>query len=461
MNKGSRIPVIVLAVVLLGGAFGGGMYVQAERAPVLAANPVETSADFQTFWKAWQIINEKYVPNGASSTPDAVTDQEKVWGAIGGLTKSLGDPYTVFFKPEQEKAFQSQVSGQFDGVGMEIGIKDNTITVVAPMKGTPAYKAGIKAGDKIIKIDGKTTEELAVDQAVQLIRGKKGTQVTLSVFRANEGILPDFVLTRDTIEIPAGEDKQVSVPVTPKKNTGTATTGGGSTGGTTATTGGSSTSGTATTGTGSGSTATAQPAGPSQKETVFSIRLFSFSATSVDTFKDKIQKFVDSGSDKLILDLRGNPGGYLDAAVQIASFFLPKDTVIVTENHGKDEKEIVYKSEGYNVFPHPIKMMVLVDGGSASASEILAGALSENGVAKLVGEKTFGKGSVQQLIPLTDTTAIKVTVARWYTPKGRNLSNGGITPDYVVTPTKEDFAAGRDVQFDKALQLLVNPTTTK
>ena len=186
---------------------------------------------------------------------------------------------------------------------------------------------------------------------------------------------------------------------------------------------------------------------------VYVIRLYNFGATSPNQFKEALAKFTKLGSNKLVLDLRGNPGGYLEAAVDMASWFLPADTPVVLES-GRETGEKAYRSKGYNIFSKNLKMVILVDKGSASASEILAGALSEYGVATLVGEKTFGKGSVQELVRLGKDSSLKVTIARWYTPKGRSISENGLLPDVLVPITKEEAEKGIDSQFAKAIEIL-------
>ena len=190
------------------------------------------------------------------------------------------------------------------------------------------------------------------------------------------------------------------------------------------------------------------------KNDVFIIRLYNFSANSPSLFRESLREFAVSGKDKLILDLRGNPGGYLEAAVDMASWFLPAGKVIVREDFGKKAEPVVYRSKGYDVFNESLKMVILVNAGTASASEILAGALSEHGKAKLVGEKTFGKGSVQELVKVTSDSSLKITVARWLTPNGVSISKNGLKPDIEVPITKEDLENKRDVQIDKAIQLL-------
>ena len=423
----SKISAVIVGLVVVAGVFAGGVYVgyqnqsQVDRVLALSnkESPVNDAVDFSPFWLAWNTINDKFVPvSVSSSTPSNVSDQEKVYGAIQGLVKSLGDPYTVYFPPAEEKIFESEVDNKFDGVGMEIGIKDNLITVVAPLKGTPADRAGVKAGDKILKIDGTPTDGMATDKAVQLIRGKKGTTVLITFFRDGDGQL-EKTLTRDTITMPT-----IDLKLDPS---GKAVLKAGETG--------------------SG----LRPDG------VFVIRLYNFGATSAEMFQKALQAFADSGSHKLIIDLRGNPGGYLDAAVSCASWFLPKDAVVVRETSAGKNPEVDHFSLGYDVFKgdKQLKVMILVDRGSASAAEIMAGALQEHGVAKLVGETTFGKGSVQELIHLTDDTSIKMTIARWLTPNGKSISNGGLKPDYEVIATKDNTANGKDPQLDKAVSLLL------
>jgi carboxyl-terminal processing protease len=366
------------------------------------------TVDFSAFWKAWTIINAKY----AGTT---TTDQNRVWGAIEGMTASLGDPYTVFFPPKENEIFQSEIAGNFQGVGMEVGNKDGKLVVVAPIKDSPAEKAGVKAGDVILMIDGNESVTLSADKAVQLIRGKAGTKVSLTLVREGVKSPIEVTITRATIDLP-----------TVKTTTQDEITGVGDTGG----------------GTGL------------RKDGIFVISLYSFSANSANLFRGALREFVESDSHKLILDLRGNPGGYLEAAVDMASWFLPSGAVVVREEFGQEKEERLYRSKGYNIFGDKLKMVILVDGGSASASEILAGALSENGVAKLVGTKTFGKGSVQELVNITSDTALKVTIAKWLTPHGKSISEQGITPDYVVPVTEADVKNKKDRQMEKAVELL-------
>jgi carboxyl-terminal processing protease len=352
----------------------------------------DAPADFGQFWAAWNVINEKYVPTKSSY----VNNQEKVWGAITGLADSLGDPYTYFLPPQEKSLFEQEVRGIFGGVGMQIGMRDGFVTVIAPLKDSPAEKAGILKGDKVLVIDGATTTDMTIDKALYLIRGEVNTAVNLTLIHENAEETYDVTVVREEIKVPTIDTET--------------------------------------------------------KDGVFIIRLYGFPATGSDLFREAMREFALSGSDKLILDLRGNPGGYLEIAVDMASWFLPQGKVVVREE-AKDGPRNVYRSRGYDAFEEDDHIVILVDGGSASASEILAGALGQHGVATLVGTQTFGKGSVQELIEITPETSLKVTIARWITPNGTSLSEGGIKPDIEVGITKEDVEAGLDPQLDRAIEV--------
>lgn len=410
----------LLSIVLFGllvalVAFSAGLYA-GRQGGVLAAAPymlgggtvAPEGVDLTPVWKAWDILNTKFVPSTASTT---VSDQDKVWGMVAGLAASYGDPYTLFFPPEENKKFEQEISGNFEGVGMEIDIKDNVLTVIAPLKDSPADKAGVQAGDQILAIDGSPTDGLSVESAVLKIRGPKGTAVSLSMLRRGKTV--EISVIRDVIQIPTINTKSVdSAGVEVASGTGLRSDG------------------------------------------IFVIQLYNFSANSTFDFRQALRSFIQSGSNKLVLDLRGNPGGYLEAAVDMASWFLPVGKVVVREDFGDKQDPDLYRSRGYDVFGKDLKMVILINKGSASASEILAGALHEHGIATLVGEQSFGKGSVQELIPITGSTSLKVTIARWLTPDGTSISPGGITPDVIVPMTQEDLAAGKDPQFEKAVEIL-------
>lgn len=355
----------------------------------------DQNVDMATFWKAWNALAENYVITHASST--LPTPKERLYGAMSGLADSYGDPYTVFLPPEESKAFVESISGSFAGVGMEIDVKDGILTVVAPLKGTPAEAAGIKAGDQIATIDGKSTDGLSVEKAVSQIRGPVGTTVEFTIIRGGKPL--DIKVTRDIIQVPDTEDEL------------DAQTG------------------------------------------VYRIALYEFTANSANLFSQAFTRFKNSGSDKLVIDLRNNPGGYLEAVVDIASHFLKRGTTVVTEDFGGKEPNNVHASYGYYDVPRGTKVAVLIDGGSASASEIFAGALQDTKTATIIGTRSFGKGSVQTLIDL-DGGSLKVTVARWITPAGHWIMGNGVTPDIVVPFTAEDAAAKRDPQMARAVRFL-------
>lgn len=396
---------VTLALIVL--AFVSGLYLGVSKRPAIdkvtsllnkeSAIVFESEkTDFDPFWRAWNLINERYAaPNGTT------TDQEKVWGAIEGLTKSLKDPYSVFLPPADAQLFEESLSGNFGGVGMEIGMRDEVVTVIAPLKNTPAERAGILAGDQIVKINKESTAGMTVDEAVRLIRGEVGTKVELTLARKGEDEFIEKEVVRAVISIPTVD--------TEKRDDG-----------------------------------------------IFIIKLYTFGATSPGLFKQALREFVLTNHEKLILDLRGNAGGFLDAAVDIASWFLPSGTIVTTEDYGGREENVVHRSKGYNIFNEKLKMVILVDGGSASASEILAGALSEHDVARLVGEKTFGKGSVQELLKVTPDTSLKLTIAHWKTPNGRIISKEGIVPEFEVKRTAKDKEAEKDPQLEKAVEILQN-----
>lgn len=398
-----QIHIIVLVVATALGIFGSGIavgeYVQKREAPRTLPVTITTNEalNLTPFWEALSILDEKFVATTASSSIPA--DDDKVWGAIEGLAASYGDPYTTFFPPKESEQFEEEVRGDFGGIGVEIGIKENVLTVIAPLKGTPGERAGLKPGDFILKIDGTYTTGMTVEDAITLIRGPKGTTVTLTL-RQN-GTVKDVPIVRDTIIIPTVDTKL-------------------------------------------------------RDDGVFVISLYNFSANSPALFRNALREFIDADTDKLVLDLRNNPGGYLEAATDMASWFLPLGKAVVIEDSGGKNPEKTHKSVGYDIFNDNLKMAILINEGSASASEILAGALGEHGVATIVGEKSFGKGSVQELIEVTPETSLKVTVARWLTPQRHSISDNGIKPDVEVKLTKEDVEKKNDVQMEKAAEILKN-----
>lgn len=394
-----KIGFFLVALVIVGGGFGVGVYVGYSQRPVIdqvtslynkeTTKPAEV--DFSPFWKAWSLVEEKYVAS------EGLDRQKMVYGAISGMVAALDDPYTVFFPPVEKQLFESEIEGKFEGIGAEIGMRKGILTIISPLTGSPAAGAGLLPGDKIARIDDTITTDLTLDEAVRLIRGEKGTVVALTILRRGEDEVRVIKITRDTIHIPTLDMEK-------------------------------------------------------QDGGVFVIRLYNFSEQAPFEFRKALQEMARSGSTKLVLDLRNNPGGFLEASVDIASWFLESGTVVAREAFG-DGTELQHRSHGYSALSN-IPTVILVNEGSASASEILAGALRDHLKIQLIGTKTFGKGSVQELVGVTDDTSLKVTIARWLTPSGVSLSENGLDPDVVVEITPEDVEKLRDPQMEKALEIV-------
>jgi carboxyl-terminal processing protease len=361
----------------------------------MPANLASSDVEFRRFWELWRLLKDKYYRQ-------PVSEQELFYGAMGGLAGGLKDPYTSYFPPTDAKEFEASLQGEFEGIGAEIGIKDEQLQIIAPLADTPAERAGLLAGDAILKIDDQDTTGMSVEQAVKLIRGQRGTKVTLSVFRASQRKGPfDVSIQRDIIQI-----KSVKWSMAPGK------------------------------------------------KRIAIIELSTFGQDTTVEFRDAIREILEKDPEGLILDLRNNPGGYLDGAVDVASEWLGKEVVVKERRQGK----IIEEMRG-EALPrlNQLPTIVLVNQGSASASEIVAGALQDLGLARLVGMKTFGKGSVQEYEPLSDGSAVKITVAEWLTPHDRTIQSVGLEPDVSVDRTPEDYEAKRDPQLERALELLTNP----
>jgi len=324
-----------------------------------------------------------------------VSDQDLFYGAISGMVAGAGDPYTTYFNPEQAKEFQSALSGTFSGIGAELGMRDGQLVVVAPLEDSPAMKAGILAGDSIWAIDGTETAGMAVEQAVSHIRGEEGTQVTLTVSHDGLGEAEDIVITRGVITIDSVKWEM----------------------------------------TGDG---------------IAVISIYEFNDDTSSLFNQAVNDVLAKDTKGVVLDLRSNPGGLLASAVDVASAWVGYQPVVSEKGQEKGGTFSGVSAPRLSGIP----TVVLVDGGSASASEIVAGALQDYGLATLVGTQTFGKGSVQDYQTLPDGSAIKITIASWFTPKGRTINETGITPDTIVEFTKLDSDAKRDPQKDKALEIL-------
>ena len=400
-------PALVFALVFATVAFFSGLSIgtsnQTQAASLFSffqsdSEPAaEETADLSEFWRVWDLMEEKFA---ASTSTEPLSVEDRINGAINGLVGSYGDSYSVYLPREDAESFSDDISGNFSGVGMEVGMRDGAIAVIAPLPDTPAEEAGVMAGDIIVEIDGESTERMTIDEAVKRIRGDRGSEVVLTIAREGEMELLDIAITRDNIEIPTIDTEL--------------------------------------------------------EDGVFVISLYSFNAVAEQRMQEALREYSNSGADKLVLDLRGNPGGFLQSAVNIASFFLPTGNVIVREEFGDGRDDRVFRSQGRTIQDFTAEdMVILVDRGSASASEIVAGALSEHGKATLIGAQTFGKGSVQELVDLPSGASLKVTVARWVTPDGTSISEGGLTPEIEVARTAEQRVADEDPQLDVARQFLL------
>lgn len=395
MKKYILIPVwIILLLVVFGFGFFVGKTSQPsiEKVEGLANKELgqPTTVDFSLFWDAWHIIEEKYVDRLQ------LDRQKMVYGAVAGLLKSLDDPYSVFMEPKESKKFIDDMGGSFEGIGAEIGIRKGVLTIIAPLEDMPAQEAGLKAGDKVLKIDDSLTADLSLDEAVDLIRGPKGTEVVLLITRQEWDEAKEIKIIRGTIKIPIIRWEM-------------------------------------------------------KDDNIAYVQFYHFTENSAGEFRKIVKEILESQAKGIILDLRNNPGGYLEVSVDMASWFLPRGDVVVIEDfgNGKDNK---YRSKGYGDL-EDLPTVVLINQGSASASEILAGALRDAKGVKIVGQKSFGKGSVQQLEKLKDGSSVKITVAKWLTPSGACIREEGITPDIEVEMTSEDVDEMRDPQLDKALEL--------
>jgi carboxyl-terminal processing protease len=389
---------IVLAVlILLGSGYYAGFTAGKKQADTVVVEGATNTAgpsgegDFGVFWQTWKLIQDTYLKN------DQTSNQAKVYGAVKGLVESLKDPYSEFFDPVENQQFQEDVQGNFSGIGAEIGIRKEQLVVIAPLKGSPAEQAGLRAGDKIFAINASSTEGITIDEAVHLIRGAEGSKVTLNVFRDDWEKPKDIVITRATIEVPTLTYEM-------------------------------------------------------KADHIAYVSLNAFNANAPELFADAAQKIVAQGGKGMILDLRNDPGGYLDVAVNLAGYFLPKGDLVLSEESRIAPKQ-EDRSEGSASLGN-IPLVILMNGGSASASEILAGALHDHGKATLVGEQSFGKGVVQQIMPLKNGASVKLTIAHWVLPNGQILEGAGIKPDVEVKLSEEDALAGKDPQLDKAIEVL-------
>ncbi len=399
-----------LVVILMLGAFGVGLFVGQGRFTLRSSSTafqddfdlkklwVETresareDVPFQLYWDIWDRVKEKYVGG-------EVDDLELFYGSLAGMVAGLGDPYSSFLTPSTTEAFLSDLSGSFEGIGAEIGIKDGALTVIAPLPDSPAERAGIKAGDIILKIDDKDTSDSSLDEAVNLIRGPRGTKVTLTIRRNGFETEDKLTITRDIIDIKSVEWKLLDAGVG-------------------------------------------------------YIKINQFNEETWPEFNRAVVGLRGRDMKALVLDLRNNPGGFLETSVQVSSEWLPDGATVVIERT-RDKSERLYTSEGSHRL-RGLPTAVIVNEGSASASEIVAGALQDHKAATVVGQQSFGKGTVQDFEILEDGSALKLTISEWLTPNKQQINKHGITPDVIFEEAEDaDITGGADdLVIKKALELL-------
>ncbi len=320
---------------------------------------------------------------------------------------SLQDPYSLFLTPEINDEFTSELEGNFEGIGAEIGIKNDILTVISPLPDSPAEKAGLRPGDKIIAIDDLETTGISLNKAVSLIRGEKGSEVTLRVIHKEEINHQEIKIIRDQIHFDSVRNKNNNQELQNQID----------------------------------------------QENIAYLQITHFNKDTDQLFEQFVQELVNEGKNKIILDLRSNPGGYLASAIKIASYWVENDVIVKEKT--RNEKIQNYSSNGRALLKGK-ETVILVNGGSASASEIVAGALQDHNLATIVGETTFGKGSVQDLIELSDGSSVKLTIAKWLTPHDRSIDENGIEADIMIELTTEEYNQDQDPQLLEAIRILKN-----
>lgn len=402
-----------ISIILMAGAFSGGVVVgwalpNAETAPYpilipgvtpenvpaapASAAPTELEELFKPFWETWDIVHDQYIDQ-------PLDDEALMRGAIRGMLDAIGDPYTSYMDPHEYRQATAPLEGEYEGIGAWVDITGEYLTIISPMPNSPAERAGLKAEDKIIAVDGEDVTGIDGDLVLRRVLGPEGTQVQLTIQRPATAETFDVIIVRERIVVPAVE-------------------------------------------------------GSLLEENIAYIQLFTFGDTTTTDLRRILRDLLAEKPLGVILDLRNNGGGYLNTAVEVLSEFIPTGEVVLYEEFSDGSRRtFTAKSGGLAI---DIPLVVLVNEGTASASEITAGTIQDFGRGAVVGTTTFGKGSVQNWVELTgDNGAVRVTIARWLTPKGRTIAQVGLTPDYLVELTDDDIAAQRDPQLEKAIKLLL------
>jgi carboxyl-terminal processing protease len=406
MSFTKKITIAIFTVFFILGVFIAGFFVGTKSNPftktffavgksqVLSTDSpppyLLQDVDYNLYWEVWQTVKDRYFDSAK------VLDTELFYGSLAGIVAALGDPYSVFLNPQVNNEFTEELSGRFEGIGAEIGLRKDQLTIIAPLPETPAYKAGLRSGDMILAIDGFDTQGIALDKAVSLIRGEKGSLVKLLILPADGKDMKEVEIIRDTIKI-------ISVSWEDKGNQ------------------------------------------------IVYIKISYFNEDTFERFRDTVKEVIATNPKAIVLDLRGNPGGFLDVAVKIASYWIDAKPVVLEKMY--DGSITPFPAVGKPLLKD-IRTVVLLNEGSASASEIVAGALQDYKLGIIVGQQSFGKGSVQDLIEFNDGSSVKLTVAKWLTPNGQTIDEIGITPDIAVEMLPEDYNELKDPQLDKAMELI-------
>jgi carboxyl-terminal processing protease len=396
-NFKNLLVVFIAGLVVGAGLFSVGLnagwFETSKKVITLPPNATSTvlDADMELFWNSVSLVKEKHFK------AHEVSDEDFLYGAIEGVLGALGDPYSTFFSPSNAQKFEEDIQGIFGGIGAEIGIRNNQLLIIAPLKGNPAEAAGLRAGDKILEVDDSLTNNLTIEEAVKQIRGEVGTEVTLLIHRDGWNEPREFAIKRGLVIIPTLDAEL-------------------------------------------------------RDDKIFHLQLYNFNANAPSLFFNESVGALTRGARGVVLDLRNNSGGYLDVSVNIASWFLDRGDVIVRERFRSGEERVL-RARGPAAFAD-VPTVVLVNGGSASASEIVAGALRDNRAVKIVGEQTFGKGTVQEIENLVNGSSLKISVAEWLTPNGSEIEGNGLAPDFEVGLSEEDVENNRDPQLEKAIEIL-------
>jgi carboxyl-terminal processing protease len=389
------LALLVAATVFVAG-FGVGRYVMPSRDQFVEGVAAKYEQQFHVFWEAWRIVEDEFY------SEKGLDYQAMIYGAVRGMVASLGDPHTAFLTPAQADMFSQDLEGSFGGIGVTIGTtEDGYLQVVGLIPGGPAEKSTVKPGDAILEVDGTSIKGLDMTQAISMIRGLEGTTVRLLVRHLASGASEEIVLTRAAIQIPTTESRVL-------------------------------------------------------ENGIAYLRLWEFNDRAASLIHANLESLLQSKPRGLILDLRSNPGGYLHIVEQIANEFIPEGLILIERSSNGAETRHEASSGGIAT---EIPLVVLVDGGSASASEILAGAIQDHKRGILIGERTYGKGSVQVTERLSDGSGLAVTIRRWYTPADRAIDGTGLTPDIEVKITQEDLEAQRDPQLERAISYLLETTS--